>query len=504
MMAARRVYQRAVDDAVRDGVREDLPLLTARVRASDTRLIVSTQAPEQLGRTIDTLRGWRWRSAESDALLVDALMTRLRLQFYGLPAPLPAERRLEAGREAEALALSRFGAGSREHLRVVAGMANWRGNIEGAAVARGAIEAAVEAAGRRSDDAPASAELRTAQAELAALRCEEGLDPPAAIAGLRSTIEQVRAAHGDSSVELEAPYRALGRCQRALRDPAAALAADLAALDVAMARERPPSTQLMRRAQAALDAAMQARDLLQAAQLHRQVMANAEAIPEPALRERLTGAARIVQVCLLAQSGESEAAVRAAAPLVAWSDAVYAQARRLSPRQGELWTCLAQAQRELGRHSDALKTIATFLERCSTTPLSPSLALSCRGDGLIERALVELDTERVADAQATLAERQAMSREPGLHSAHALMQGRVLLASGQAMQAIEPLQRHHEEWAALQPESPYAAEALHWLGRAHAAAGEARGRQMIEQARVLLARSPVASHRRLAAGAAGR
>jgi tetratricopeptide (TPR) repeat protein/tRNA A-37 threonylcarbamoyl transferase component Bud32 len=505
MMAARRVYQRAVDDAVRDGVREDLPLLTARVRASDTRLIVSTQASEQLDRAIDALRARRWRSAASDALLVDALMTRLLLQIaYGLPAPLPAERRLEAGREAEALAFARFGAGSREHLRVVNGMSRWRHNIEGAAAARRSLEQAVEPALRRSDGAQASAELRAAQAGLAALRCEEGIDAPGAIAALRSTIEQVRAAHGDSSIELEVPYLALGRCQQVLRDPAAALGAHRAALEVASARERPPSTQLMRRAQDALDAAMQARQLTLAARLHRQVLDNAEAIPEPALRERLTGAARIVQVCLLAQSGESDAAVRAAAPLVARSDAVYAQVRRLTPRQGELWTCLAQAQRELGRHDEALKTIATFLERCSTTPLAPTIALNCRGEALIERALVELDTGRVADAQATLAERQAMSRDTDPHPTYALMRGRVLLASGQAVQAIEPLQRHHKEWVALQPDSPYTAEALYWLGQAHSTAGQVRGRTMIDEARPLLARSPVASHRRLAAEAAAR
>ncbi len=37
MMAARRVFQRAVDDAARQVAADDLALLTARVRASDTR-----------------------------------------------------------------------------------------------------------------------------------------------------------------------------------------------------------------------------------------------------------------------------------------------------------------------------------------------------------------------------------------------------------------------------------------------------------------------------------
>jgi tetratricopeptide (TPR) repeat protein len=178
---------------------------------------------------------------------------------------------------------------------------------------------------------------------------------------------------------------------------------------------------------------------------------------------------------------------------------VYAKVRRLTPRQGELWICLSQAQRERGQYDQALKTLATFIERCRTTPLSPTLALTCQGDALIERALIELDTGRVADAQATIAERLAMSREMAQHRTYALAHGRVLLASGQAALALEPLRRHHDEWAALQPDSPYTAEALYWLGRAHLTVGEARGRSMIEQARVTLARSPVASHRRLAA-----
>lgn len=53
--------------------------------------------------------------------------------------------------------------------------------------------------------------------------------------------------------------------------------------------------------------------------------------------------------------------------------------------------------------------------------------------------------------------------------------------------------------ATLAPKSPYTAEALHWLGRAYVAAGEARGRAMVDQGRPVLAQSPVASHRRLAA-----
>jgi TolA-binding protein len=93
----------------------------------------------------------------------------------------------------------------------------------------------------------------------------------------------------------------------------------------------------------------------------------------------------------------------------------------------------------------------------------------------------------------------AMSPETADHPTYAFARGRVLLAAGQAAQAIDPLQRHQATWAALQPDSPYTAEALYWLGRAHQAAGDARGDSMVQKARGPLARSPVASHQRLAA-----
>jgi hypothetical protein len=372
-------------------------------------------------------------------------------------------------------------------------------NIEGRSAAQRMIEDAVQQAEQRAGDSADSAELRVATARRAAHRCTAGGEPAVSVATLRSTIEQVTREHGATSVELEALQLALASCLRAARDLSAASAARLAVYDIAAAREQPPSTQLMHRAMEAFDAAMGARQLERARELHRSVIDNAEAIPEPDLRQRLTAPARMAQICLLAQAGEFEAAVRVAGPLIADSDAVYAKVRRLTPRQGDLWTCLSQAQREHGQHEQALKTVATFIERCSTTPLSPVIALTCRGDALIERALIELDTGHIVEAQATMAERLAMSRDTAQHRTYALAHGRVLLASGQAALALEPLRRHHDEWAALQPRSPYTAEALYWLGRAHLAAGEPRGRSMVEQARVVLASSPVGSHRRLAA-----
>ncbi len=497
MMAARRVYQRAVDQAAPQLAADNLWLLTARVRASDITLIVSTAASEQLDRAIEMLRRKAWRSDADDELLVDALLTRQKLQLeYGLPANLPSERRLEAGREAQALAIGRFGEGSRKHLRAVVVIESATNNIDGMAAARQLLESAVQQAKQRGPTVTDSAEFRIADARRAARQCEDRAQPAEAMASLRDAIAQVRAAHGATSLQLEEQYEALGRCERMAQDPRAFSSFE-AAYEIAAAREQPPSTNLRHRAQSAFDAAMRSRQLAPATRFLRSALENAEAIPEPELRERLTLFARIGQLCLYAQSGDFAAAERTAAPLIAYSDTVYAKVRRLTPRQGALWTCVSQAQRQQGHFDQAQKTLGVFIERCATTPLAPALRLGCEGEALIERALIELDTGRVADAQATLAARKAMSPVTAEHPTYALAHGRVLLAGGEAAQAIEPLQRHHATWAAMQPNSPYTAEALYWLGRAHLSTGDAHGRAMIAQAREVLANSPVRSHRLL-------
>jgi tRNA A-37 threonylcarbamoyl transferase component Bud32/tetratricopeptide (TPR) repeat protein len=495
MMAARRAYQRAVDDAAPHIPVDDLMLLTARVRASDATLIVSTAASQQLDEAVDVLKGKLLRSDAEDELLIDALLTRQVLQIlYGLPAHVPNERRLDAGRQAEALAIEVFGQGSRQHLRAVNVLENWVKNIEGTAAARGLLEAAVRQALARSDGTSDSTEFRIAEAKLAALRCEQGVAPDS-IAALESSIETVRAAHGATSVLLEQQYLALGRCQRAAGIRVDVLAA-VKAYEVGAARERPPSTHLRLLALLALDASMRAHQLSDADRFFRSAMDNAEAIPEPELRQRLTAPPRILQVCVLAWRGEAEAAERMAGPLIADADAVWQKVRRLTPWQGELWTCLMRAQRQQGHFDQALHTIRTYIERLSATQLA-QVRLGV-GEGLIERTFVELDTGRPAAAKATMDERMAISREMRHHPTFGLAYGRVLLANGQAAEAIEPLQGHHEHWASLQANSPFTAEASYWLGRAYEAVGDSRGRSMVAQARTALAHSPVASHRRLA------
>ena len=73
---------------------------------------------------------------------------------------------------------------------------------------------------------------------------------------LRDAIAQVRAAHGPTSVLLEELVIAFGNVRR----KAAELWAMEEAYDIAAARERPPSTALMRRAEGAFESSLGARD----------------------------------------------------------------------------------------------------------------------------------------------------------------------------------------------------------------------------------------------------
>ncbi len=76
LAAARRVFQRAVEEATPLMPATELQLLAARVRAADYRLIVSTEAAHDLDRAIEILR--RKGTAGAD-VLIDALLIRREL-----------------------------------------------------------------------------------------------------------------------------------------------------------------------------------------------------------------------------------------------------------------------------------------------------------------------------------------------------------------------------------------------------------------------------------------
>jgi tetratricopeptide (TPR) repeat protein len=487
--AARRVFQRAVEEAAPHIAADDLLLLTARVRASDIRVIVSTAASEQLDRAIAILRNKSQRDTAAAELLLDALLNRHELQFnFGIPAYALPEHRFDIIQEANELALRHFGEGSRQHLRVVPAYADLASVMKPDA-GPPIVESALQQARQRGDEATGSVEYLILHA---ALLCESGR-PGEGGALLREAVERVRAAHGPTSVQLESLLWHMPACDEAALRWAAA-----DAFEIAAARERPPSTQLMRRAMEAFNSALSFRDWASAERYYRSALENVEAIPEPALRDRLTIGLRSRRILQLAQRGDTDEAVQLAMPLKAEFDAEYQRIGRITPVQsGGFWAALSHAQRLGGRAADAEQTAQTFLDRCLVTMKTGPGGL-CDQRALAVLALARLDLGRIAEAQAAVEQRLARSQRFDDDANFALAYGRVLLATRRTAEATEVLRQHYGTWLSMHPSSPYAAEALYWFGRAYQAAGDKRGDWMVPQAREALAKSPIASHRALA------
>ena len=497
MLAARRVFQKAADEAAPHLPPDDLLLLTAKVRAADDRLVVSTAAGEQLERAIAMLRGKPADDVAAAELLLDALLLRIVLaQNYGVPAYLTHDETTKSVAEVEALALSRFGAGSRQHLRaaqMVATLASLRHGAEAA----GSVLAGALGQARVRGDALDSPEYLTLAGDHARYRCHGG-QVPAGLGILWQLNDAVKSAHGSTSYLLESVYESVAECLSRAGDPTA-FGWMMDAYEIAAAREQPPSTNLMRRAAAAFNWAAGARDFEAAERLYLIAVDNARAFPEDAIRERATLGLRNGRVCQLTQRGDAEEAVRVAEPLIAYYDKAYAKFGRLTPDQGGIWICTADAMRQLGRYDEAIAISDTFAERCiALRRIVPTSDCAVRAYAM--RALAQLDAGRVADAIDTMKEHLAGAPLPERDPRTTLTFSRVLLASGRSAEAAEVLRENYGRWLSMQPGSPYAAEALYWFGRAYLAVGDKRGRWMVEQARQQLVKSPVAPHRRLAAG----
>lgn len=493
--AAQRVYQRAVDEAATKLRADDLQLQIARVRAADYNLIVSSAASESLDHAIGILRTKGAAGAEP---LIDALLIRHELaHFFGVPAFPKWEQRFDTLNEAQDLALRHFGEGSRQHLRVITALAKLTSFTVNDEEGFKLIEPAIARAGERGGVA-SSPEYRDASAKYAELLCANGRAPEG-LNLLWAAIAAERAAHGESSVQLERLLESLGACFNAV-DDAAGAGGPFEAYKVAAARERPPSTNLMRRAEETLNWSLGARDFATAERYYRSAMENSKAIVDPAMHERLTRGLAISHVCILVLQGESVAAERAAAPLIAWANAEFAKSGRISLGQDGLWNCLSQAQREQGRHEEAIRTAQTYLDRCLTMKFK--FARACART-LTSRAAAELESGRPADAMKTLQQQpeleSLLSGTPSLQIAY----GRALLATGQPAKALEVFRVCYGEWlTGLHARGPWAAEAEYWFGQAWIANGDAkRGRRMVAEAKQVLKNSRMKSHQALAARA---
>jgi hypothetical protein len=456
MAAAQRVFQKAVDQATPHIPPTDLAFLTAQVRASDPDLIVSSAAAAQLEKAIEILQARRDKNSAAAELLVDALLVRHALESeYGVPVYLPYERRLDTLMQANAIALEFFGEGSRPQLRVVGPLSQWTSGIKDPAEGMRILDSALEQARRRGDDVTGSVEYLMTTAEHLAWLCREEASAVAAQAQAYQIMDKVRSAHGPTSAQYEKFIVVASPCI-GLSGPGEA--AD--AYDIAAARERPPSTNLLRRAQLAYDWAVGSYDWALAEHFYQAATKNFDAIPEPELRARLTRPLRQERVCHLTQRGDAAEAESLAAPLKAEFDASFARMGRGTPGQGNFWLCLIDAQRQQGKFDEAAKTAQTLLERCRATnaPLGPRVR-RCDKWALDALATIYLDTGRTNDARNVVQERQKIPRG-GLYDLLSFAHTRMLIIDGRAAEAIEPLRQTYGHWLETRPDSTYAAEAL--------------------------------------------
>ena len=507
MMAARRVFQKAVDEATPLLLPDDLALLTAQVRASDPSLIVSTASGEQLGRAIDALRRLASGNSAAGDLLLDALLIRIELaQNYGVPDYLNQQETTRSVAEVESFALQHFGPGTRQHLRAARMVSTLAGLRRGSDPMRKVVDDALAQARARGGAVLESPEYLDLSITEAGLLCEKG-NVAQGLDRLSALATQARESHGPQSIQLERLYDWIGGCLSEAGD-ATAHGWVYDAYDIAAAREQPPSTHLMSAAINAFDRALGARDFDAAERYYQLAVANAQAIPEQAIRDRRTQGLRNGRVVQLMQRGEAAAAVEAAKPMIAFYNDVYAKHGRLTPAQGSIWIATADALRQLGRYDDAIEVAGTFGERCrELTRIAPGA--NCEARALAIRALVQLDAGRkdaALDTMKTLLERYPDVGRAGRDGRDGRLRQvnvRLLIASGgaaEAAEAVELMRKDYGTWLSVQPDSVYAAESLYWFGRAYQAAGDRRGDWMVKQAREKLAKSPVATHRRLAAG----
>ncbi|HRI18344.1 MAG TPA: hypothetical protein PL196_07470, partial [Burkholderiaceae bacterium] len=148
---------------------------------------------------------------------------------------------------------------------------------------------------------------------------------------------------------------------------------------------------------------------------------------------------------------------------------------------------------QLERYADDEAAAQGLVERCIATQND------CAERALSALTLVYLDAGQIDKARAAMAQRVAITPEWNRDSRFAIAYTRLAIAEGRAAEAIELIRRVLAESPAQPPDSPARAEHLYWLGQVLVASGDASGKAMVAQARRVLAASPLATHRRLAA-----
>lgn len=491
--SARRIFQRAVEDAASRVAPDDLHLLAAHVYLADPRLIADMDSAHRLISTIGVLRA---REAEAAELLIDALIIQHELSAgYGIPRYTLPVHRFDALGEALDVAARHFGEGTNPHLKVMKPYAMLVDQSGDRSKARQLIEEALARARQRAGDVTTSAVYEDLETLHFGYLCGTKDGREAGLNGLLHALDTVSARHDETSFRLEDIYGALAVCYDRQGDSTATWFYR-AAFDVAAARERTPSVQLMRRATNALEWFLWIKDAEAAETYYRHAAANFAALPDSMLRARYAAQAQFAQVCLLYMQGKADEAERAAEDLLQAAPDE-SNPRPLTYSEVMMRRCHSFAQRENGRIAEAEQTAQALLSLCEKYP---EWSVRCRNRGLIALAFVRLDEGRAAEALGLLEERLTVaSIRPDPNPESLLARARAYLELERTPEATRMLEALVKFWKSTSnPDGPFAAEAEYWLGRAYLAAGDPRGPRMIGEARRALAGSALASHRALA------
>ncbi|MGZ9031204.1 MAG: protein kinase domain-containing protein, partial [Burkholderiaceae bacterium] len=491
--SARRIYERAVDDAAGRVAPDDLQLLAAHVYLADPRLITETKSAHRLISTIGLLRA---REAEAAELLIDALIIQHELSAgYGIPRYTRPVHRFDAIGEALDVASRQFGEGSNPYLKVMKPYAELVDQSGDRSKARQLIEETLVRARHRTGDITTSAVYEDLETMHFGYLCGAKDGREAGLTGLWHALDAVRARHDETSFRLEDIYGALAVCYDRLGDSTATWFYR-AAFDVAAARERTPSVQLMRRATHALEWSLWIKDAEAAEVYYRHAAANFAAVSDALLRIRFAARAQFAQVCLLYIQGNADEAESAAEALLRAAPDE-ANPRPLTYSEVMMRRCHSFAQRENGRIAEAEQTAQALLGLCDEYP---EWSARCRNRGLIALAFVRLEEGRAAEALALLDQRLTVTSvrlDPNPETL--LARGRAYLELERTQEATTMLEGLVKFWKGTSnPDGPFTAEAEYWLGRAYLAAGDPRGPPMVGEARRALAGAALASHRALA------
>ena len=483
--AARRVFQRAVDEATPHLPKDHLPLLRARVLAADFNVIVSLETANDLAQAIDILRT---KGADSAGILIDALIIQNTLggRFH-IPQNASTELWEARLQEMYELATRYFGGGSRERLKVADLMAFAltfsKGHEEAAKLLRPEIDLADARPGVAD-----SAEYLTAKSSYGGYLCNTDQHGEG-VRAVWDVLASVRSSHGASSLQLELPLAAMSICMKGIDDPSAVDFA-LQAFEAAAAREQPPSSNRMRRAEFALYVALDFRQIDRAGHLVERALENGPVFPEEKLRERFVRRVTPGHVAWLAFSGDTEAAELLASKEESAADTFYTY-----------WLLVGQsfAQRQNRHYTAAIATARKLEEACpQIRSIHPD---ACVTDARALRAAAQLDAGELAAGLASANE--ALERQDDFTfdpqgADLGIVVGRARLANGLAKESLEPLRQAYGFWLGRDPKSVWAAEAEYWFGQAYLATGDKRGRWMVAEAQRTLARSSLNSHRALA------